>query len=112
MDDMNPDTSKEIAPDDRQFDILALMQAEAAEVEADPEAEEPGEAENDADGGERKRDYLIDLWPFAQPTKFYEELVQTLCKADAANVGILASGSAHPSAWVARHRMLMVVCMD
>ena len=45
----------------------------------------------------------------AHPTKFYEEVVQTLCKADAANVAVLASGSAHPSAWVALRRLRTVV---
>ena len=81
---------------------------ELAEPSQDSEAQAPAAAES-ADPADRKRDCVLELWPFSQPSETYSELYQILGKAEEANVGILMSATAHPAAWVAMRRLRLSV---
>jgi hypothetical protein len=105
VDEQNPDLGKEISPEDKEVDLLAQMQAEAEELGVDPGAPEDGD---EGEGSEaRKRDYLVELWAFSMPAGFYTEVFATLGRADAATVGVLVTGTAHPAAYVAMRRAHM-----
>jgi hypothetical protein len=103
------DPTFEISDDHRAVDILAMLHAEAAEIAAqDPEAPEEGNEDEGMEEDVRKRDCLVDLWPFAQSIAFYEEVFQVLGKLDSVSVGVLASGTAHPASALAFRRARVV----
>lgn len=109
LDDADGDTTKEISPEDKELDMLALMQAEAAELSHEDDQQGLDDDDDDTVSGPRKRDYLVDLWPFAHPSSMYAELFQVLGKSDASNVAILITGSAHPGSWLALRRVQATV---
>lgn len=104
------DPAEEISADHRAVDILAMLHAEAAEIAAeDPEVcDEEYDDDEGMEQDARKRDCLVDLWPFAQSVAFYEEVFQVLGKLDAVSVGVLASGTAHPASALAFRRARVV----
>ena len=70
------DPAGEISADHRAVDILAMLHAEAAEIAAeDPEVcDEEYDDDEGMEQDARKRDCLVDLWPFAQSVAFYEQV--------------------------------------
>ena len=110
--DDDPDLTKEISPEDKDVDILAQLQAEADELGLDDGGATDGDeaaVASDDETGPRRRDYLIELWPFSLPTSFYEELYRAVGKIDGATVGVLLTGTAHPASWIAMRRARLPV---
>jgi hypothetical protein len=49
----------------------------------------------------KKRDCVVDLWPFARAPAYYKELLVSLGSADKATAAVVLSATAHPSHWLA-----------
>jgi len=83
---------EEISSEDR-VDLLAMLEAEVEEEE-ESEEEEKDEEENDdscakADADPaKKRDCIVDLWPWAKAPRFYEQIFQGVAGGDKASVDV------------------------
>ncbi len=97
------DTSEEINAEDKEVD--ALQDAINEDVAADEDFDE-GELEASLEQvgmGEcpcAKRDYVIDLFPFAQSMSFYTRLLQDVGSMATSQKVIILSATAHPSSWL------------
>ena len=91
----------EIEAEDR-INILDSMMDEAQEADEGPQSQEAG-VDADADDMEveaKKLDCVVNLWPFAHTTQYYQEVLCSLASADKASVCYILSTTAHPSHWV------------
>ena len=80
---------------DAMFDEADLEGADtAAASEADKDEVDASEQPN-------KHDCIVNLWPYAQTTTYYQEVLTALAAADKASTCVLISTTAHPAHWVA-----------
>ena len=56
---------------------------------------------------EQKRDYIVDLWPFARSIETYTNVFQEIGRGTAGSVCCILSCSAHPSPYIAARNMQM-----
>ena len=54
----------------------------------------------DADAEEDGEPYVVDLFPFAKPIKYYENVLSTVCHCETAPFMVVMSRSAHPGALI------------
>ena len=91
----------EIEAEDR-INILDSMMDEAQEHEEGSQSQEAGgEADADDMEVEAKHDCIVNLWPYANTTMYYQEVLCSLASADKASACCIVSTTAHPSHWVA-----------
>lgn len=106
------DPTEEIHADDKEVD---LMQEMLNNAELDEEAQEvagegdDGEVLGSNAGPIKKRDYVVDLWPYAHPIGYYESIFEHFGGADSGTTPTCAilSTTAHPASALAsrNHRM-------
>ena len=68
------------------------------DIDEDDEIELAAAMDVDAAGGEDAEPYMVDLFPFAKPIKYYENMLSTVCHCETAPFLVLLSRSAHPCA--------------
>ena len=81
-----------ICPDDQE------AEGNTMDVDEDDEIELGAAMDVDAAGGEDAEPYMVVLFPFAKPIKYYENMVSTVCHCETAPFLVLLSRSAHPGA--------------
>ncbi|CAE7712003.1 ARSK [Symbiodinium sp. CCMP2592] len=102
----------ELPEDDRETDPYSVEPADegataTSVLEDDTPPGLPGTG-NDNDSG--PRDYLIDLWPFARPVGYYEQVLDEILKATGCQTVLVMSVSAHPAPWIAVRKLLHADC--
>ena len=81
-----------ICPDDQE------AEGNTMDVDEDDEIELGATMDVDAAGGEDAEPYMVELFPFAKPIKYYENMLSTICHCETAPFLELLSRSAHPGA--------------
>ena len=112
--------AEEILADDREGDLLqSMLAASACDEDAsgdedmdvdnimDAAAADDAEAAGLTQSKSQKRDYVVDLWPFARPASFYDSIYKTLGSSQPIEALVILSGTAHPSAYVAARRLML-----
>jgi len=104
----------EIDVEDRIPTQFELMQAELAEAEADDGATEVDDSGPGVSAGPRSAEdidpqFLVELWPFAFGSAYWNTLFAGLLEAEKAQVMIILTPSAHPGPWVVARRLQLDV---
>ncbi len=106
------DPTAEINPDDKDDDNTDFLAGLCCQEADDDEADEPDDVLELVDGGsamseQPKRDYVVDLWPFARSMSWYSEVFKLLALGDTGHICIVLSTTAHPAAPMASLQMRM-----
>lgn len=92
----------EIAEEDR-ADMMADMLADLDDQVGDAD----DQAAEQVDDHSKKRDAIVDLWPYAHPPAYYSEAITLLGAGVKAIAGIVVSTTPHPGHWLAFEKMGM-----
>lgn len=93
----------EIAEEDK-ADMMADMFADLLDDQVGDADDQAGEAAHDDDNS-KKRDAIVDLWPYAHPPAYYSEAITLLGAGVKATAGIVLSTTPHPGHWLAFEKM-------
>lgn len=99
---------EEIDADDKDevpdSDLFAEMMQEDDEDESQHGVEEVL-ADSMADVGEKKKDYIVDLWCFARPTAHYVPLLRDFGMASPGAICVILTSTAHPASSLAAREL-------
>ena len=91
--------NEEVPPDDKEVELYDIMEPETdAALQEDQEDEPMPDSQN---GQDEKRDWIVDLFPFARPAQFYRSLITDILRMEGVTQLAILSSSAHPASWLA-----------